>query len=240
MKISWICHYIVIVRYVRFNLLEGATGWGYQISEVAVFDKGFYKVTIDGNVKKVKNGETITLPDVNSEGTNKLGYYDVENDETAAPGATYLVTKDAKFETINMTVNLLNGASMRFSEPSGLRFQAKVTTDNDGLLEQNADGIGKLVTTGTLISTRDLYNDNGEKIELDSKYTKINIVNTGWYDANKNKDYTDDVGNYCGSIIKIAKSNYKREFIAKAYATINYTYYNSDNGIVMKKNFKAS
>ena len=27
------------VRYVRFNLLEGATGWGYQISEVAVFDK---------------------------------------------------------------------------------------------------------------------------------------------------------------------------------------------------------
>ena len=218
------------VRYVRFNLLEGATGWGYQISEVAVFDKGFYKVTIDGNVKKVKNGETITLPDVNSEGTNKLGYYDVENDETAAPGATYLVTKDAKFETINMTVNLLNGASMRFSEPSGLRFQAKVTTDNDGLLEQNADGIGKLVTTGTLISTRDLYNDNGEKLELDSKYTKINIVNTGWYDANKNKDYTDDVGNYCGSIVKIAKSNYKREFIAKAYATINYTYYNSDNG----------
>ena len=119
---------------------------------------------------------------------------------------------------------------MRFSEPSGLRFQAKVTTDNDGLLEQNADGIGKLVTTGTLISTRDLYNDNGEKLELDSKYTKINIVNTGWYDANKNKDYTDDVGNYCGSIVKIAKSNYKREFIAKAYATINYTYYNSDNG----------
>ena len=49
-----------------------------RYSEVAVFDKGFYKVTIDGNVKKVKNGETITLPDVNSEGTNKLGYYDVE------------------------------------------------------------------------------------------------------------------------------------------------------------------
>ena len=27
---------------------------------------------------------------------------------------------------------------------------------------------------------------------------------------------------YCGSVCKIAESNYKREFVARAYVTINY------------------
>lgn len=75
------------------------------------------------------------------------------------------------------------------------------------------------VTTGTLITTLDLYKDNGKTLTRDSKYNFLDIANDGWF----NDGTKTETGKFCGSIIKIQSGNYDREFIAVGYATINYS-----------------
>ena len=70
------------------------------------------------------------------------------------------------------------------------------------------------VTTGTLITTFDLFSANGSVLDKDSKYTTLDIANSGWYN--------DEVGKFCGSIIKIKKDNYEKKFIGVGYVTITY------------------
>ena len=159
------------------------------------------KATIDGTEVEVKDGK-VTLGDA------QYGYYC--NGKMYKAGSEVEVTEDMAFTSVKeLNITMAQGAGIRYIGDSGLRFQATITSDNMDAVASDA------ITEGTLITTSDIYND-GKDGELTLEYAKsnLNIVNSGWFN--------NQTGVYCGSVCKIAESNYKREFVARAYVKINY------------------
>lgn len=170
-----------------------------------------YTVSIDGTEKPYEEGATITVP------TEGQGYYDVTEKVAYAPGTSLTVNKNMTLKSIELNVTMTPGASIRLAAPTGLRFQTTVKSGN-GI---DADEIlnSTTVTTGTLITTLDLYKDSGKTLTKDSKYNFLDIANNGWF----NDGAKTETGKFCGSIIKIQSKNYGRAYIAVGYATINYS-----------------
>lgn len=170
-----------------------------------------YTVSIDGVSQACKEGTTIAVP------ADGQGYYDVTKKVAYAPGTELTVNENMTLKSIELNVTMTPGASIRLATPTGLRFQTTVKSGN-GI---NADEIlnSTTVTTGTLITTLDLYKDNGKTLTKDSKYNFLDIANNGWF----NDGAKTETGKFCGSIIKIQSKNYGRAYIAVGYATINYS-----------------
>lgn len=170
-----------------------------------------YIVSIDGTEKQYEEGATIAVP------ADGQGYYNVTKKEAYAPGTELTVNENMTLKSIELNVTMTPGASIRLAAPTGLRFQTTVKSGN-GI---DADEIlnSKTVTTGTLITTLDLYKDNGKTLTKDSKYNFLDIANNGWF----NDGAKTETGKFCGSIIKIQSKNYGRAYIAVGYATIKYS-----------------
>lgn len=167
------------------------------------------KVSIDGQTynDNVLYRETVTLPS-----SDNWGYYYVSNGKSVAykPGDEIKVTEDMQLLSIdNISVSIDKKASIRLNDPTGLRFSAKVTGD-EAILDQSKG----IVTEGVLITSRDLFEQNGSTLTKDSKYKFIDVKNSGWLN--------NQIGNYAAAVVNIDKSNYTREFIATAYAQIHY------------------
>lgn len=177
---------------------------------VSATEKTKYKVTVDGTPTEVEEGSTYTF------GDNAQGYYDTTNSVAYASGEKITVNSDITVTSIKLNVAMQKGASVRLATPTGLRFQTVITSGNDIAV---SDILNKdFVTTGTLITTFDLFSANGNVLNKESKYTNLDIANSGWYN--------DEVGKFCGSIIKIKTGNYEKKFVGVGYATI--TYHNGD------------
>lgn len=173
---------------------------------VSATEKTKYKVTVDGTPTEVEEGSTYTF------GDNAQGYYDTTNKVAYASGETITVNSNITVTSIKLNVAMQKGASVRLATPTGLRFQTVITSGNDIAV---SDILNKdFVTTGTLITTFDLFSANRNVLDKDSKYTKLDIANSGWYD--------DEVGKFCGSIIKIKTDNYEKKFVGVGYVTIKY------------------
>ena len=171
-----------------------------------------YTVSIDGVSQACKEGATIAVP------ADGQGYYNVTKKEAYAPGTELTVNENMTLKSIKLSVTMTKGASIRLAAPTGLRFQTTVTSGNGIAADDILDLKTGTVTTGTLITTLDLYKANGNTLTKDSTYTVLDIANAGWFGEESKKE----TGKFCGSIIKIQKENYGREFIAVGYATINY------------------
>ena len=183
---------------------------GVQTGAEVLSAPATYTVTVDGTPTSVTEGSTYTF------GDNAQGYYDATNSVAYASGEKITVNSNITVTSINLNVAMQKGASVRLATPTGLRFQTVITSGNDIAV---SDILNKdFVTTGTLITTFDLFSANGNVLDKESKYTKLDIANSGWYD--------DEVGKFCGSIIKIKTDNYEKKFVGVGYATI--TYHNGD------------
>lgn len=173
---------------------------------VSATEKTKYKVTVDGTPTEVEEGAEYTF------GDNAQGYYDTTNSVAYASGEKITVNSDITVTSIKLNVAMQKGASVRLATPTGLRFQTVITSGNDIAV---SDILNKdFVTTGTLITTFDLFSKNGNVLDKKSKYTKLDIANSGWYN--------DEVGKFCGSIINIKTDNYEKKFIGVGYVTITY------------------
>ncbi len=170
-----------------------------------------YTVSIDGTEKQYEEGATIAVP------ADGQGYYNVAKKEAYAPGTELTVNENMTLKSIKLSVTMTPGASIRLAAPTGLRFQTTVKSGNGIAADEILNS--KTVTTGTLITTLDLYRTNGNTLTKDSTYTVLDIANVGWF----NDGTKTETGKFCGSIIKIQKENYGRKFIAVGYATINYS-----------------
>ena len=170
-----------------------------------------YTVSIDGTEKQYEEGATIAVP------ADGQGYYDVTKKLAYAPGTELKVNENMTLKSIALNVTMTPGASIRLAAPTGLRFQTTVKSGN-GI---DADEIlnSTTVTTGTLITSLDLYTANGKTLTKDSTYTVLDIANNGWF----NNGTSTETGKFCGSIVKIKAQNYGRAYIAVGYATINYS-----------------
>lgn len=196
-------------KLTTYNEVPAGVQTGVEVLEAPGSTK--YTVSIDGEERQCKEGEVISVP------TEGQGYYDVTEKVAYAPGNSTPVNKNMTLKSIKLNVTMTPGASIRLAAPTGLRFQTTVTSGNGIAADEILNS--KTVTTGTLITTLDLYKANGKTLTKDSKYTFLDIANNGWF----NDGTKTETGKFCGSIIKIQKENYGREFIAVGYATINYS-----------------
>lgn len=196
-------------KLTTYNEVPAGVQTGVEVLEAPGSTK--YTVSIDGEERQCKEGEVISVP------TEGQGYYDVTKKVAYAPGAKLPVNENMTLKSIKLSVTMTPGASIRLAAPTGLRFQTTVKSGN-GI---DADEIlnSTTVTTGTLITTLDLYTDNGKTLTKDSKYNFLDIANNGWF----NDGAKTETGKFCGSIIKIQSKNYGRAYIAVGYAIINYS-----------------
>lgn len=156
------------------------------------------KVTVDGKEVPVENGK-VTLGDA------KYGYFCAG--KMYKPGTEVTVNEDMEFTSVNtLSVTMADGAGIRYIGESGLRFQSTIASDNMEAVASDA------ITEGTLITTKVIFDNNNDTLELGYSHAMINVKNSGWFG--------DKVGTYCGSVCKITDN--KREFIAKSYVTVNY------------------
>ena len=196
-------------KLTTYNEVPAGVQTGVEVLEAPEATK--YTVSIDGKEKPYEEGATINVP------TEGQGYYDVDEKVAYAPGSEITVNENMTLKSIELNVTMTPGASIRLAAPTGLRFQTTVTSGNGIAADEILNS--KTVTTGTLITTLDLYKANGKTLTKDSKYTFLDIANAGWFGEESKKE----TGKFCGSIIKIQRENYGRKFIAVGYATINYS-----------------
>lgn len=196
-------------KLTTYNEVPNGVKTGVEVLEAPGSTK--YTVSIDGKEKPYEEGATITVP------TEGQGYYDVTKKVAYAPGTELTVNENMTLKSIELNVTMTPGASIRLAAPTGLRFQTTVKSGNGIAADEILNS--KTVTTGTLITTLDLYRTNGNTLTKDSTYTVLDIANVGWF----NDGTKTETGKFCGSIIKIQKENYGRKFIAVGYATINYS-----------------
>ncbi len=188
-----------------------------------------YTISIDNReIELVKKNELYTLPDI-----AQYGYY--YNGKMYKPGAAVKVTSNMDFTSVNELsvtfdangkagIKLDGAATPDGKTTSGIRYQAtvraKTVTGDDAMKAVDSDAISE----GMLITANDIYQNYGSELDITSTYTVINIPNRGWYDKDGiGTAYSPQVGTYCGAIVNIVESNYIRDFIAKAYVTVNYT-----------------
>lgn len=196
-------------KLTTYNEVPEGVQTGVKVLEAPGSTK--YTVSIDGEERQCKEGEVISVP------TEGQGYYDVTEKVAYAPGTSLTVNKNMTLKSIELNVTMTPGASIRLAAPTGLRFQTTVTSGNGIAADEILNS--KIVTTGTLITTLDLYTTNGKTLTKDSTYTVLDIANAGWFGEESKKE----TGKFCGSIIKIQSKNYGRKFIAVGYATIKYS-----------------
>lgn len=198
-------------KLTTYNEVPDGVQTGVEVLEAPGSTK--YTVSIDGESKTCEEGTKIAVP------ADDQGYYDVTKKVAYAPGTELTVNENMTLKSIKLSVTMTKGASIRLAAPTGLRFQTTVTSGNGIAADEILNST--TVTTGTLITTLDLYTTHGNTLTKDSKstYTVLDIANKGWFGEESNKE----TGKFCGSIIEIQKENYGREFIAVGYATINYS-----------------
>lgn len=166
-----------------------------------------YTVTEGDSTTEAAYGDTYT---VNGDAT--YGYY--YNEEMYKKGDGLTVKDNINLETVNtLNLSIANGAGIRTADPYGMRFQTTVTSDNYKAVNEQ-----KAIKEGMLITTKDLYEKNGNVLEKESNYTKLDIANNGWYGENESAK----TNTYCGSVVNIKEENFARGFIANAYVTITY------------------
>ena len=170
-----------------------------------------YTVTVDGTAKEVEEGSTYTF------GDNAQGYYDTTNSVAYAPNTSIEVNGDLNIKSIKLNVAMAKGASIRLAAPTGLRFQTKITSNNNDLSLDEILNSRIVIKTGTIITTSTILGENGvvnDEFVNDNSKLKLNITNSGWYG--------NTVGTFCGSIVSIAESNYTTDFVGVGYVTIKY------------------
>lgn len=156
------------------------------------------KVTVDGKEVPVENGK-VTLDNA------EYGYFCAG--KMYKPGTEVTVNEDMEFTSVNtLSVTMADGAGIRYIGESGLRFQSTIASDNMEAVASDA------ITEGTLITTKEIFDQDNEALTLDYTHAKVNIVNSGWFG--------DKVGTYCGSVCKITDN--AKVFTARSYVTVKY------------------
>ena len=141
-----------------------------------------YTVSIDGTEKQYEEGAKISVP------ADGQGYYNVTKKEAYAPGTELTVNENMTLKSIALNVTMTKGASIRLAAPTGLRFQTTVKSGNGIAADEILNS--KTVTTGTLITTLDLYTTHGNTLTKESAsiYTVLDIANNGWFGEESNKE----------------------------------------------------
>ena len=186
-------------------LFLASNNGGTQFRNIQISEVKKPSVLIDGKEVEISNGK-VTLGDA------RYGYL-CSNGKMYARNTTVNVVDGMTFTSVNeLSVTMANGAGIRYKDnkegTGGIRFQASITSDNMAAVDSDA------ITEGTLITAKDIYDAFKEELILTYSHKKRDVRNSGWFKG--------QTGTYCGSICRVNKLNYTRDFTARAYVTVNY------------------
>ncbi len=120
-----------------------------------------------------------------------------------------VLTKVADYvPTPEVEITMVQGASVRFNEVTGMRYKATVNTEDVAYYE----GKGYTVTMGTLIAPADKFASYEELTFQADANNFLDVVTTGYFN--------EETGTIAGSISNIKEANYGRNFIARAYVKL--------------------
>ncbi len=160
-----------------------------------------------------------TLPVADPHSTAQLvGWKDAEG-KLYKPGKELTgLTANATFTAVTADFKTLDGAAVRFADPTGLRFYSQAS-------KADFDALGAALTaTGTLILPTDMLGEGALTLEAlaDKEESKdyLNIVNSGWLNAATAE--ADGYYQFSGAIVNIKTANYGRNFSAVGYFTVTY------------------
>ena len=160
-----------------------------------------------------------TLPVADPHSTAQLvGWKDAEG-KLYKPGKELTgLTANATFTAVTADFKTLDGAAVRFADPTGLRFYSQAS-------KADFDALGAALTaTGTLILPTDMLGAGALTLEAlaDKEESKdyLNIVNSGWLNAATAE--ADGYYQFSGAIVNIKAANYGRNFSAVGYFTVTY------------------
>lgn len=167
-------------------------------------------VTADGKF-------TLPVADPHSK-AQLVGWKDAEG-KLYKPGKELTgLTANATFTAVTADFKTLDGAAVRFADPTGLRFYSQAS-------KADFDALGAALTaTGTLILPTDMLGEGELTLEAlagkEESKDYLNIVNSGWLNAATAE--TDGYYQFSGAIVNIKTANYDRNFSAVGYFTVTY------------------
>ncbi len=119
-----------------------------------------------------------------------------------------VLTKVADYvPTPEVEITMVQGASVRFNEVTGMRYKATVNTEDVAYYEAE----GYTVTMGTLIAPADKLTYETLTFQADAN-NFLDVVTTGYFN--------EETGTIAGSISNIKEANYGRNFIARSYVKL--------------------
>ncbi len=184
-----------------------------------------YKVgeeTVDTVITGV--GETIFLANAPAAVAGKtfLGWSKGINDGIYKAGASYAVTGSATMQAMYVDMNMVAGASIRKSTPSGIRFTSKIAAADF----TKYDGVMAIGEMGTLVIPTDLLSDNDFTVEGVQDVEHLNIVRTTWLSdatvASLGLTDTEGYKFFAGVMTNVQLGNYYRDFAARSYMQVCY------------------
>lgn len=198
---------------------------GFDMLTVKDVSDNAYTVTVDVNgattTEKTAVGGAYTLPAAPDmgEGVSFLGWEYGENFLPA--GTSVTLSSSTTIKAVGLKASTLQGASIRISEPTGLRF----TTEID---EVSYDALSATVKSklgfGMVLFPKDMLgeNDLSKTSSVDKNgttYSALVIENT------KNMSDIKADGNYNVKCVwaNIYSANYTRDVVARGYIDVSYT-----------------
>ncbi len=230
-----------------WNSIKGKT---YTTSAPSYYGTGYLSNINAKDAIAVKyNGNTIALVDSIEDAPVVWKIKDekltisADNIVTAASYTDKYLVKTASdansvtYATLDLGFEMQEGASVRLSNPTGLRFETHINkAAYDALV-----ATGAKVTVGTVIVPTDYLTSTAFTMEALTAAGKdyLNIVNNGW-----NSNSTATVYSFYGSIVDVKEGNYTRDFSAVAYITIGegadaITIYSAYDADVHSRNIAA-
>lgn len=159
------------------------------------------KVTVDGAETELTEGEKFVLPEKEENGF--IGY-EIENKLYFA-GEEITVGYDLTVTSVTFNIEYL-GASIRLSDPSGIRFSYKIDKAAFDSLSEKAT-----VKVGAIVIPADLLKEN-EELTL----TTEKVARTGKIDFTER-----ETAKYYNAVLKgIPEDKYEREFSARAFVSV--------------------
>lgn len=173
-----------------------------------------HSITIDNTkVADVFDGTTYMLPSTGMTQYSEYGYYlTSDNTKVYAPGDGITVNSDLTFTGIDtLSLTHTNGATIHMvKDEPGIAFKATASMNNGVPVFNNS------FTYGTIVTTQDLFIDAySENLVLDNTRNQVHVNLTS------SSQWAD--GAYTVGVLNIKQDSFTRNFVSRAYCTINYT-----------------
>jgi len=130
--------------------------------------------------------------------------------------SSYEIQEDMEFKAVWIDFQMLTGASIKLSKPTGIRFSSRISTES----YNNIKELSQSISFGTVICPTDYLDDincfTTQKLSEKNK-GYLDIPLKVWFDEN------DDFKEFTGVITNVKEKNYDRDFSARSYISIKYS-----------------